>query len=91
MTVVMGIETSCDETGAGFVRDGILLGQALASGLDEQARFGGVVPEIAARAHLEAMVPVVQAELADAGLTLGDVDAVAVQPTATARALDCKV
>ncbi len=78
MTVVMGIETSCDETGAGFVRDGILLGQALASSLDEHARFGGVVPEIAARAHLEAMVPVVQAGLADAGLTLGDVGAVAV-------------
>jgi N6-L-threonylcarbamoyladenine synthase len=78
MTIVMGIETSCDETGVGFVRDGVLLGDALASSMDEHARFGGVVPEIAARAHLQAMVPTVQAALDDAGLTLHDVGAVAV-------------
>ncbi len=78
MTIVMGIETSCDETGIGFVRDGVLLGDALASSMDQHARFGGVVPEIAARAHLEAMVPTVQAALERAQLTLTDVGAVAV-------------
>ena len=78
MTIVMGIETSCDETGVGFVRDGVLLGDALASSMDEHARFGGVVPEIAARAHMQEMVPTVQAALADAKLALDDVGAVAV-------------
>jgi N6-L-threonylcarbamoyladenine synthase len=78
MTIVMGIETSCDETGVGLVRDGVLLGDALASSMDEHARFGGVVPEIAARAHLQAMVPTVHAALARANLTLSDVGAVAV-------------
>jgi len=76
--VVLGIETSCDETGVGLVSDGTLLGQALASSMDEHARYGGVVPEIAARAHLEAMVPVLRAAFANAGLEAGDVDAVAV-------------
>lgn len=76
--VVLGIETSCDETGVGIVRGGDLLGQALASSAGEHARFSGVVPEIAARAHVEAMVPMVTQALASAGLTLGDVDAVAV-------------
>ncbi|WP_073389393.1 tRNA (adenosine(37)-N6)-threonylcarbamoyltransferase complex transferase subunit TsaD [Jatrophihabitans endophyticus] len=74
----MGIETSCDETGVGFVQDGVLLGDALASSMAEHARFGGVVPEIAARAHVQAMVPTVQAALLDAGITLADVGAVAV-------------
>jgi len=78
MTIVMGIETSCDETGVGFVRNGVLLGDALASSMDEHARFGGVVPEIAARAHLQEMVPTVRAALANASLTLHDVGAVAV-------------
>src|SRR5947199_3663606 len=78
VTIVMGIETSCDETGVGLVRDGVLLGDALASSMDEHARFGGVVPEIAARAHLQAMVPTVRAALDNAQLGLGDVGAVAV-------------
>ena len=78
MTIVMGIETSCDETGIGFVEDGVLLGDALASSMDEHARFGGVVPEIAARAHLQEMVPTVRAALDNAKLTLHDVGAVAV-------------
>ncbi|MEV7123040.1 MULTISPECIES: tRNA (adenosine(37)-N6)-threonylcarbamoyltransferase complex transferase subunit TsaD [Kitasatospora] len=76
--VVLGIESSCDETGAGLVRDGVLLGQAVASSMDEHARYGGVVPEIAARAHVHAMAPVVRAALDRAGLTLRDVGAVAV-------------
>ena len=78
MTIVLGIETSCDETGVGLVEDGVLLGDALASSMDEHARFGGVVPEIAARAHLQAMVPTVRAALDNAQLGLGDVGAVAV-------------
>ena len=68
LTIVMGIETSCDETGVGFVQDGVLLGDALASSMDEHARFGGVVPEIAARAHVQAMIPTVHEALANANL-----------------------
>ncbi|GHF36983.1 tRNA N6-adenosine threonylcarbamoyltransferase [Kitasatospora xanthocidica] len=76
--VVLGIESSCDETGAGLVRDGVLLGHAVASSMDEHARYGGVVPEIAARAHVHAMAPVVQEALDRAGLALTDIGAVAV-------------
>ncbi|GAA1914972.1 tRNA (adenosine(37)-N6)-threonylcarbamoyltransferase complex transferase subunit TsaD [Streptantibioticus ferralitis] len=76
--IVLGIESSCDETGAGLVRDGRLLGHAVASSMDEHARYGGVVPEIASRAHVHAMGPVVRAALADAGLGLDDIGAVAV-------------
>ncbi|MDQ6937229.1 MAG: tRNA (adenosine(37)-N6)-threonylcarbamoyltransferase complex transferase subunit TsaD [Actinomycetota bacterium] len=74
----MGVETSCDETGVGFVRDGVLLGDALATSIDEHVRFGGVVPEIAARAHVVALVPTVHAALVDAGLALSEVGAIAV-------------
>jgi N6-L-threonylcarbamoyladenine synthase len=76
--LVLGIETSCDETGAGLVRGHELLADAVASSVDEHARFGGVVPEVASRAHLDAMVPAVNRALASAGVTLGDVDAIAV-------------
>ena len=80
--IVLGIETSCDETGVGLVRmaqDGPqLLGHAVASSQDEHVRFGGVVPEIASRAHLEAMVPTVHAAFANAGVEPREVDAVAV-------------
>ncbi|MFZ4284427.1 tRNA (adenosine(37)-N6)-threonylcarbamoyltransferase complex transferase subunit TsaD, partial [Streptomyces rhizosphaericola] len=76
--VVLGIESSCDETGAGLVRDGRLLGHALASSMDEHARFGGVVPEIAARAHLHSFGPVVRQALDSAGLRMSDIGAVAV-------------
>ncbi|ALV53511.1 tRNA threonylcarbamoyl adenosine modification protein TsaD [Streptomyces sp. 4F] len=76
--VVLGIESSCDETGAGLVRDGRLLGHAVASSMDEHARFGGVVPEIASRAHLHALRPVVRQALEQAGLRLADIGAVAV-------------
>ncbi|GGM25029.1 tRNA (adenosine(37)-N6)-threonylcarbamoyltransferase complex transferase subunit TsaD [Micromonospora yangpuensis] len=77
MPVVLGIETSCDETGVGIVSDGVLLGDALATSMDEHARFGGVVPEIAARAHLHAITPMVRHALDRAGLRFGDIDAVA--------------
>jgi N6-L-threonylcarbamoyladenine synthase len=76
--LVLGIETSCDETGIGLVRGHELLADAVASSVDEHARFGGVVPEVASRAHLEAMVPTVHRALAAAGARLSDVDAIAV-------------
>ncbi|NSC25314.1 tRNA (adenosine(37)-N6)-threonylcarbamoyltransferase complex transferase subunit TsaD [Streptomyces albus subsp. chlorinus] len=76
--VVLGIESSCDETGAGLVRDGRLLGHAVASSMDQHARFGGVVPEIAARAHVHAFGPVVRRALDEAGLRMRDIGAVAV-------------
>lgn len=76
--LVMGIETSCDETGVGIVRGHTLLADAVASSMEQHARFGGVVPEVASRAHLEAMVPTIQRALDDAGVTLNDIDAIAV-------------
>ncbi|WP_407560605.1 tRNA (adenosine(37)-N6)-threonylcarbamoyltransferase complex transferase subunit TsaD [Streptomyces sp. 184] len=76
--LVLGIETSCDETGVGIVRGHTLLADAIASSVDAHARFGGVVPEVASRAHLEAMVPTIERALRDAGVTARDLDAVAV-------------
>jgi N6-L-threonylcarbamoyladenine synthase len=76
--LVLGIETSCDETGVGIVRGHTLLADAVASSVDEHARFGGVVPEVAARAHLEAMVPTLDRACETAGVAVGDVDAIAV-------------
>jgi N6-L-threonylcarbamoyladenine synthase len=80
--LVLGIETSCDETGVALVRlDGAssaLLVDTVASSMDEHARFGGIIPEVASRAHLEAMLPTIERALADAGVDLHEVDAVAV-------------
>src|SRR3979490_152103 len=76
--LVLGIETSCDETGIGIVRGTELLADAVASSVDEHARFGGVVPEVASRAHLQAMVPTVHRACAEAGVSLHDLDAIAV-------------
>jgi len=76
--LVLGIETSCDETGVGIVRGRELLAGALASSVEEHARFGGVVPEVASRAHLEAMVPTVHRALEQADVRLDEVDAIAV-------------
>ncbi|MDQ3357600.1 MAG: tRNA (adenosine(37)-N6)-threonylcarbamoyltransferase complex transferase subunit TsaD [Actinomycetota bacterium] len=76
--LVLGLETSCDETGVGLVRGESLLADAVASSVEEHARFGGVVPEVASRAHLEAIVPTIERACADAGVRLADVDAVAV-------------
>jgi N6-L-threonylcarbamoyladenine synthase len=76
--LILGIETSCDETGVGIVRGHTLLADALASSVEEHARFGGVVPEVASRAHLEAIVPTMERALADAGVALSDLDAIAV-------------
>ena len=76
--LILGIETSCDETGVGIVRGHTLLADAVASSVDEHARFGGVVPEVASRAHLEAMVPTIERACETAGIRLRDVDAIAV-------------
>ncbi|MCA1781517.1 MAG: tRNA (adenosine(37)-N6)-threonylcarbamoyltransferase complex transferase subunit TsaD [Dermatophilaceae bacterium] len=76
--LVLGIETSCDETGVGIVRGETLLVDAIASSVDEHARFGGVVPEVASRAHLEAMVPTIERACTTAGVRLRDLDAIAV-------------
>jgi len=76
--LVLGIETSCDETGIGIVRGRTLLSNTIASSMDEHARYGGVVPEVAARAHLEALEPSLRAALDEAQVRLTDIDAVAV-------------
>ena len=76
--IVLGIETSCDETAVGIVRGRTLLANVIASSVEEHARFGGVVPEIASRAHLEAMIPTLHQALNDSKLSLKDIDAVAV-------------
>lgn len=76
--LVLGIETSCDETGVGIVRGTELLVDAIASSVEEHARFGGVVPEVASRAHLEAMVPTIERACREAGLSLRDLDGLAV-------------
>ncbi|MDD7384452.1 MAG: tRNA (adenosine(37)-N6)-threonylcarbamoyltransferase complex transferase subunit TsaD [Actinomycetaceae bacterium] len=78
MSTVLGIETSCDETGVALVRDGELLADVTATSMDEYARFGGIIPEIASRAHLESMVPTLNAALDKADVDLAEVDAIAV-------------
>jgi N6-L-threonylcarbamoyladenine synthase len=78
MMRVLGIETSCDETAAAVLADGRLLANVVASQVDLHARFGGVVPELASRRHLERLLPVIDEALAQAGTTLREIDAVAV-------------
>ena len=78
LNIVLGIESSCDETAAALVRgDRTILAQRIASQDDAHRPYGGVVPEIAARAHAERLTPLIAQTLADAGMTLADVDAVA--------------
>jgi len=78
MSIVLGIESSCDETAAALVTsDRVILAQHIASQDEVHRPFGGVVPEIAARAHVERLAPLIAATLADAGMTLDDVDAIA--------------
>jgi N6-L-threonylcarbamoyladenine synthase len=76
--LVLGIETSCDETGVALVRGNELLVDAVASSMEEHARYGGIIPEVASRAHLEAMVPTIQKALGEADVDLSQVDAIAV-------------
>mgnify|MGYP000538277897 FL=1 len=76
--LVLGIETSCDETAIGIVRGRTLLANEIASSVEEHARFGGVVPEIASRAHLEAILPSIERAVKDAKVSLKDLDAISV-------------
>jgi N6-L-threonylcarbamoyladenine synthase len=77
--IVLGIESSCDETAASVVKDGKrLLSNVVASSMDLHAKYGGVIPEIAARSHIEAILPVVQQALSDADCGWDDIDAIAV-------------
>lgn len=76
---ILGIESSCDETAAAVVEDGFrLLSNVVATQIDIHAQYGGVVPEIAARSHIEAINPVIDKALSDAGCTWDDIDAIAV-------------
>jgi N6-L-threonylcarbamoyladenine synthase len=76
--LVLGIESSCDETGVGIVRGHQLLANEVASSVEQHVRFGGVVPEVASRAHLEAMVPALQRACASADVDLSELDGIAV-------------
>jgi N6-L-threonylcarbamoyladenine synthase len=76
--LVLGIESTCDETGVGIVRGNRLLANALHSSMDQHSKYGGVVPEVAARAHLEAIAPTLEKALQEAGVQLKDIDAIAV-------------
>ncbi|MDE0945343.1 MAG: tRNA (adenosine(37)-N6)-threonylcarbamoyltransferase complex transferase subunit TsaD [Sphingobium sp.] len=78
MTIILGLESSCDETAAALVTaDGRILAHRLATQEEAHRPYGGVVPEIAARAHVEALGPLIAAALADAEMTLADVDVIA--------------
>ena len=76
--LVIGIESSCDETGVAIVRGTELLANEVASSVEQHVRFGGVVPEVASRAHLQAMVPTLRRAAGKAGIDLADVDGIAV-------------
>lgn len=78
MATVLGIESSCDETGVSLVCDGELIAHALASSMEEHARYGGIIPEVASRAHLESVIPVLEECLGQAAITPQDIDAIAV-------------
>ncbi len=79
---ILGIETSCDETAASVVEDGVkILSNVVVSQIDIFAAYGGVIPEVAARSHLEAIQPVIEKSLKDANLTWNDIDAIAVTHT----------
>ena len=78
MALVLGIETSCDETAVGIVDGRKLLANVISSSVEQHARFGGVVPEVASRAHLEAMQQVIKQALKDASVSIKDIDAIAV-------------
>src|SRR4029453_899911 len=77
--LIPGIETSCDETAAAVVEDGVVVrSNIVATQHDLHARYAGVVPEIASRAHLERITPVIRESLRDADIAFGDLDAISV-------------
>ena len=75
--LILGIESTCDETGVALVRGTTLLADVTATSMDQHVRYGGVIPEIASRAHLESFMPTLAAALKEAQVTLDDVDALA--------------
>lgn len=77
-SLILGIESTCDETGIGLVRGCELLVDRTATSMDQYARYGGIIPEIASRAHLESFIPTLNVALDEAGVTFDDVDAIAV-------------
>src|SRR5437868_7549432 len=82
MTYFLGLETSCDETAAAvFTDEPAILSSIIASQTDLHARFGGVVPEVAARAHLQRLLPVIDEALRQANLRLDDIGCIAVHHT----------
>lgn len=77
--IILGIESSCDETAAAVVQDGrLILSNVVASQVEFHSRYGGVVPEIASRKHMETIIPVIQQAMDNARLTLDDIDGLAV-------------
>src|SRR6266568_2575616 len=77
--ITLGIETSCDETAAAIVRDGHeLLSNVVRSQIDLHKAYGGVVPEVAARSHIEVIIPVIEEALQKAHLAWGDIDAIGI-------------
>nr|WP_269212676.1 MULTISPECIES: tRNA (adenosine(37)-N6)-threonylcarbamoyltransferase complex transferase subunit TsaD [unclassified Schaalia] len=76
--MVLGIESTCDETGVALVRGCELLADRTATSMDEYARYGGIIPEIASRAHLESILPTLESALKESEVSLADVDAIAV-------------
>ena len=79
--IILGIESSCDETAAAILKDGKLLSNVVVSQIDIFKAYGGVIPEVAARSHLEAILPVIDKAFADAKITWNDIDAIAVTHT----------
>jgi len=76
---ILGIETSCDETAASVVEDGVrILSNQIASQIEIHARYGGIVPEIASRQHILAIIPIIEQAMAAAGISWGDLDGIAV-------------
>ena len=76
--LILGIESTCDETGVALVRGRELLADVTATSMDQYARFGGIIPEIASRAHLESFLPTLDAALEKADVDLSEIDAVVV-------------
>src|ERR1035438_77910 len=77
--IVLGIESSCDETAAAVIQDGkIMLSNVIASSMELHAKYGGVIPEIAARSHIEAIIPTIEAALLTAQVSWSDIDTIAV-------------
>ena len=88
--IILGIETSCDETAAAVVQGRKILSDEIASSANVQALYGGVVPEIASRAHTDAIAEVVKRAIEKAGITYADIDAVAKQELLTKYFYECR-